>query len=694
MLDAQPQSATASFPSKLCFSALALQLTRKSTEILCILLHVYLNRETCSAQAHTPVTCSVSQQTLPPLVLLSVACGDDTVNSLQILKDCWRLYQDTVKEAKRKYFSKIFSSNSHNPRVLFKSIDSVLNAPQSGCLEASHKLSNDFMCFFIEKVATTRALISSTESDPSVLIPCSAVFNQFEPVSLSYLEDVVGHLRPSGSPNDPVPPQFFKEIFPSIGQAVLTVINSSLISGVVPANFKHAVVQPLLKKPALDHTVLANYRRISKLSFMSKILEKIVHCQLMDFLNENGILEVFQSGFKNFHSTESALLKVFNDILLTCDSGNHVVLVLLDLTAAFDTVDHNILLSRLHHLAGIRGTALKWFRSYLCDRTFSVNFLGYESSSATFQSGVPQGSILGPLLFSLYLQPLGTILRRHGISFHCYADDCQIYLPLKQKEAFSIKPLLACLEDIKSWMSLNFLRCNSSKTEVILFGPSGPCEPPAIDLGPLAEYFKSVVTNLGFKMDSDFKLDSQIRATVKSSFYHLRRLAKIRPILSRPHLETVIHAFISCRLDYCNALYCGVSQHLLSRLQLVQNSAARLLTKTRKREHITPILASLHWLPVYHRVHFKILMFVFKCLNGLAPTYLSELLHPYSPPRSLRSADKLLLEVPRSKRKLRGDRAFSIAAPNLWNNLPQHIREAPSLSTFKTHLKTHFYSLA
>uniref|UniRef100_A0A669CPU2 Reverse transcriptase domain-containing protein n=1 Tax=Oreochromis niloticus TaxID=8128 RepID=A0A669CPU2_ORENI len=426
--------------------------------------------------------------------------------SLQILKDCWRLYQDTVKEAKRKYFSKIISSNSHNPRVLFKSIDSVLNAPQSGCLEASHKLSNDFMCFFIEKVATTRALISSPESDPSVSIPCSAVFNQFEPVTLSYLEDVVGHLRPSGSPNDPVPPQFFKEIFPSIGQAVLTVINSSLISGVVPANFKHAVVQPLLKKPALDHTVLASYRPISKLSFMSKILEKIVHCQLMDFLNENGILEVFQSGFKNFHSTESALLKVFNDILLSCDSGNHVVLVLLDLTAAFDTVDHNILLSRLHHLAGIRGTALKWFRSYLCDRTFSVNFLGYESSSATFQSGVPQGSILGPLLFSLYLQPLGTILRRHGISFHCYADDCQIYLPLKQKEAFSIKPLLACLEDIKSWMSLNFLRCNSSKTEVILFGPSGPCVPSAIDLGPLAEYVKSVVTNLGFKMDSDFKL--------------------------------------------------------------------------------------------------------------------------------------------------------------------------------------------
>ncbi len=114
----------------------------------------------------------------------------------------------------------------------------------------------------------------------------------------------------------------------------------------------------------------------------------------------------------------------------------------------------------------------------------------------------------------------------------------------------------------------------------------------------------------------------------------------------------------------------------------------------RKKEHITPILASLHWLAVHFRVHFKILLFVFKSLNGLAPPYLSELLHPYAPARCLRSADQLLLEVPRSKRKLRGDKAFSVAAPKLWNGLPLHIRQAPSLSVFKTTLKTHFYSLA
>ena len=134
----------------------------------------------------------------------------------------------------------------------------------------------------------------------------------------------------------------------------------------------------------------------------------------------------------------------------------------------------------------------------------------------------------------------------------------------------------------------------------------------------LAHFMKPAVSNLGFKMDSDFKLDLQIGAIVKSSFFHVRQLAKVKSFLAQKHFETVIHAFITSQLYYCNALYFGVSQSSLTRLRLVQNAAARLLTGARKRELITPILASLHWLPVHFRVHFKILLFVFKSLNGLA----------------------------------------------------------------------------
>ena len=243
-------------------------------------------------------------------------------------------------------------------------------------------------------------------------------------------------------------------------------------------------------------------------------------------------------------------------------------------------------------------------------------------------------------------------------------------------------------------MALSFLCVNNDETDVILFGPTGPGTVP-YDLGPLQPYVKPVVTNLGVKLDSALKLDKQVNAVVSSGFYHLRLHARIKSVLSFSDLERAIHAFISTRLDYCNALYAGLNQASMARLQLVQNAAARLLTGTRKREHITPILASLHWLPVRFRVDFKILLFVFEALNNLAPLYLSEFIEVYTPTRSLRSAGQLNLTTKLKPRlKSRGHRAFSVIAPRLWNELPSHIKLAPSTDSFKSRLKTHLYALA
>ena len=156
--------------------------------------------------------------------------------------------------------------------------------------------------------------------------------------------------------------------------------------------------------------------------------------------------------------------------MLFCDSGNCAVLILLDLSASFDTFDHAILLDRLQIWVGIQGVALQWFHSYLKDQTFSVNIGNIFSSSAAIACGVPQGSILGPILFSLYTLPLGSILRKHNILHHCYADDTQLYLPLKPGNTNSLVSLFDCLKDIKCWMDNNFLQLKESKMEVILFG--------------------------------------------------------------------------------------------------------------------------------------------------------------------------------------------------------------------------------
>ena len=212
---------------------------------------------------------------------------------------------------------------------------------------------------------------------------------------------------------------------------ITSIINASLEQGKCPNFFKQAHVTPILKKSSLDKKVFKNYRPVSNLNFISKILERVVAVKLQTHLDEAGLMTAIQSAHRKHHSTESALLNIHNDILLNMAKGSLTALTLLDLSAAFDTIDHTILLDRLNVYYGISELALGWFKSYLSGMTHSLKVGSTLSHPAALQCGVPQAPVLGPILFSLYTNPISSIIHSHSsINYHFYADDTQLYITL------------------------------------------------------------------------------------------------------------------------------------------------------------------------------------------------------------------------------------------------------------------------
>ena len=227
-----------------------------------------------------------------------------------------------------------------------------------------------------------------------------------------------------------------------------------------------AHVTPLLKNTSLDKNASKNYRPVSNLPFVSKVLERAVAKQLQNYHTVNNLHEPQQSAYRKHHSTETASLCVQNDIVQAIDGKKSVILVLLDLSAAFDTIDHTVLLK---HDFGITDTALKWLDSYLSHRTQTVKIGDLFSTKQKLLSGVPQGSVLGPVLFSLYSSPVAKIARKYGLCVQLYADDTQLYLSFTPCEwGDALERVQECVKEIKAWIVANKLQLNGDKTQIVL----------------------------------------------------------------------------------------------------------------------------------------------------------------------------------------------------------------------------------
>ena len=339
-----------------------------------------------------------------------------------------------MNNVRRTYFSQFIEENSSNQSKLFRESKRLLNIQADKTLPPhtnSVKLANDMGDYFVRKILSIRSKLAASTPSLSSAAHGNDYTTTLEMTDLSFsefallTEEDVKKLALACSKScdlDPLPSSIVSIHLDHLLPVITKTINLSLKTGRFANEWKNALVHPLLKKPGLE-LVNKNFRPISNLQFISKLTEKAVAIQLQIHMLTDGLFPEMQSAYREHHSTETALLKVKNDILMNMDMGHVTLLVLLDLSTAFDTVDHDILIHRLQSLLGLRGSVLQWFRSYLSGRSQQVTINGSLSKKFGLECGVPQGSYLGPLLFTIYASKLFSIIKSHLPSAHSYADD-------------------------------------------------------------------------------------------------------------------------------------------------------------------------------------------------------------------------------------------------------------------------------
>ena len=383
----------------------------------------------------------------------------------------------------------------------------------------------------------------------------------FQQVSVDEVCKLINSAEAKSCELDPIPSKLFKTNSKEIAPVITEILNLSLKTGDFCKEVKQALLHTLLKKHGLE-LAFPNYRPVSNLPYLGKIIEWAVCNQITEYTSKIGMVEQYQSAYKAAHSTETALLKVKMDILAAIDRKEAMCLILLDLSNAFDMVNHEMLLNHLKFRFGISDTVLKWIESYLTWRHQSVIIGGANdldqkrSDKARLAQGVPQVSLLGPMLFTLYKTPLGDICRKHGVIFHSYADDQQNYLTFSPANTISrnlcLQTLENCIKDIQTWMHVNLLKLNDSKTEVLLLGTRQQLDIAGtikVKIGEDEITSTPYARNLGVFFDSNMKWTIHINKISSNIYIILKKIAHMRDLLTEDGTKTVVQTLVTSKLD-------------------------------------------------------------------------------------------------------------------------------------------------
>ena len=391
-----------------------------------------------------------------------------------------QLRKDTTNLAwKKKQTYYVDKLNTSNGKIIYSAVNKLLDKNQETVLpdsQSDKELADSFMAYFTEKIRKIRETFHQSKQGIGTLLPGqpNGKLSVFEAATSDEIQQIVSSHGFKTSPEDPIPADILKDNSALFIPIWTKLVNLSLSEGGMEC-LKSAVVIPLLKEldDHMDRDDKKNYRPVSNLQFLEKMIERIVGMRLNKHMSENNLNEDFQYGYKKGHSTETLLVKVVNDLLMACDDQKPSIVLLLDLSAAFDTVDQTKLLGILQQDIGVEGVALKWFASFLKGRTQRVKIGDTYSEESGLDYGVAQGSVLGPNIFNIYIRSLKKYIEPSKFSIFGFADDHQLlksFLPILQVNALG-KDIQHCFNLITEWMNEFFLRLNSNKTKILVIIP-------------------------------------------------------------------------------------------------------------------------------------------------------------------------------------------------------------------------------
>ena len=483
---------------------------------------------------------------------------------------------------------------------------------------------------------------------------------------------------------DKIPAKVLRLSADIIAPSLTYIFNLSLDTGIYVDEWKRAQVIPIYKSE--DRRKCENYRPISILPIVSKVFEREVFRQLYGYLSVNSLLSKFQSGFRPKHSTLSALIRMCDDLLKNMDNGELNCVVFLDVRKAFDSINHEILLDKMHNFFGITGTQLKWFESYLNNRVQQCLINGQLSSPKTIICGVPQGSIMGPLLFLLYINDMPDSLSYSVSSL--YADDTEIYASSNNCDDL-VDKVNFDLQNIHKWMIENKLQTHSNKSKHMFIGSSYNLKnkmtrkPILINNQPIPR--TDSYSCLGVNVDERLSWEKHIDNICSKVGAGIGAMRRIKPFVPLPTLKMLYNAIVQPYFDYCSPLWdnCGIG--MKNRLQKYQNRAARVITGANYDVRSADLLKNLRWEPLEVRRNYLKAIFMYKIINGHTAPNLKESFRSNNEidnSYNLRNRETDLA-LPMPKKEF-GKRCFNYNGASLWNNLPQEAKNSESLSSFKT----------